>query len=177
MGGNSSGGTHSINADMLQRAMSNVAIGDGPTRDRRQAHANTGRQGMYYPIGCTLVVDGVPYEASEPAFLPLLLTAFQHWAVNHDKIIGINIKRMAAHVQGVETYVNRGEVFVRSASKEYLEEYEELVRGKWLRCGRTGNWREVRTNPATRDLDIKPLGHRDYRPRFFDEVWKVSADS
>ena len=125
------------------------------------------------------MVDGVPYRMSEKAFMPLLLSAFGHWDVPHEKIIGYNVLRVASRPGGTGTYSNRGQVIIRFANREYMDEYCDQIRQRKLRCDVTGNRRELRASATARDLEIEPrrAWHRDVltSARFFGEIWDAYA--
>ena len=152
-------------------------VGDQEREYRRYAQEEP-RQHQRYPVGCTLVVDGVPYQMTEEALLPLLLSAFGEWRVPHERIIGCNVLRDVSQVGGTATYINRGQVIIRFANKEYMDEYCDHLQGCSLRCDVTGSRRYLRTNAATRELEIRPRRHRRdvlVSARFFEEIWDAHA--
>ena len=152
-------------------------VGDQEGEYRRYAREEL-HQHQRYPVGCTLIVDGVPYEMTEKVFLPLLLSAFGGWRVPHRRIIGCNVLRDVSQVGGTVTYTNRGQVIVRFANKEYMDEYCGLLQGCNLRCDITGRRRYLRTNAADRELEIRPHRHRRdilVSARFFEEIWDAHA--
>ena len=102
------------------------------------------------------------------------MSAFGQWDVPHERIIGCNVLRKASHFQGTGTYVNRGQVIIRFANREYMDEYCGRIRGRNLRCDVTGDERRLRTCEPARDLEIKPRRHRRdvlISARFFEEIW------
>ena len=172
-GSGSAGGMQVIDEGMLDHAMGRLGLGDGGRGAQRP-------QDREYPGGCTVVVDGISYDASESSFLPPLLTAFKSrgWEVDHQRIIGINIKREASH-GGPRTYRNCGEMFIRLANPEDVNEYIGLVNERELWCDYSHRYRRVRAQRAHKDLEIN-LRRRGSdvmtRPRFFEEVWQTYTD-
>ena len=166
-----------IGSEEVQKALRRQAAGDQEREYRRYAREEP-CQHQRYPTGCTLVVDGVPYRMTEGAFLPLLLSAFGKWGVPHEKIIGCNVLRDVSQVEGTATYINRGQVIIRFASREYMNEYRGHIRGRNLRCDLTGRRRDLRTCEPPQDLEIRPRRHRRdvlVSARFFEEVWDAHA--
>ena len=67
------------------------------------------------------------------------------------------------------------EVFLRFAKREYLDEYLNFMDRRYLKCNRTGKYRELRTRVPERDLEVSDSSGRNSMvvARFFAEVWKA----
>ena len=161
--------------EALRQQQSAGGKGDGRRASAADPKARPPRR--EYPRRCTLAVDGVPFQMSEKVFMPLLMTAFGHWEVGHQRIIGCNVLREASHISGTGTYVNRGQVMIRFSDREYLEEYRKQLQGRSLKCDVTGNRREIRVREPEQDLAVRPRQGRDVltSARFFEEVWETYA--
>ena len=160
------GRARTIDEGMVQRSMAKLVAGGLQPWWRVQP------PGPHYPPDCTLVVDGIPWKMTESLFLPILLSAYDHWEVPHQRFVGINISREWDKKSGA--YVNRGEVFIRFANQEYLREYMGLVEGRELQCDVSGRNRFLRVRRADKDLVVNSVG-RDYMagPRFGQDIWEV----
>ena len=173
-----------MNNEMVQNVVSRMALtsksGGMPPPPKAGKGGGKGPDPLAkYPTGCTLVVDGIPYNTNEHMYLPALVSCYGKWKVPNENVIAVNIPRSANHIAGEsETYVNRGHVFLRFSEQKYMKELQSMIdeQDQFVECDVKWKVRyKIRCRVAERDLGSKDLFKVNVpvleRARYFDDVF------